>query len=307
MCHSIDHADSFKKFATNGNFHSTFAATDKAITSCKRCHGENLQGAIALDKVTPTQPCTKCHSTNPTVANASGCASCHGTPPNGGADSVSPNRGMSHAVHRALPPVNSICNSCHNGAGTGTVKHYDVATVVAFLPAYNAKQGQASSSVSVSKQRTCSNVSCHGGKPTPAWGVSFTQDTDDRGTHCMFCHDLGAGIQDIEYNNYYSGLHAFHRGLVPGPSTGKTISSIACIDCHNEVSLKTPEVHFSGLKSHTFTAPQNTIGEIQIPGDTTAHTKIGSYVSNTGPVLLQGCGTVSCHPNGYPNPAKWFH
>ncbi len=110
------------------------AAIDNA-PPCFTCHQET-GGAIS-------PACRDCHSAGPPNFVLGTCDSCHAKPPDG---TARPNRAGAHAAHNALPKVNGVCNTCHNGAGSGTLKHYDTSSPadVAFLAAYNAKSGAAS-------------------------------------------------------------------------------------------------------------------------------------------------------------------
>lgn len=306
LCHDNGHRDSFKHDPSAADFHNVFAA--KSVTSCKRCHGTTLTGGNAYnDASVAVPPCTNCHKQVPTGALASGCTSCHGTPPNG---SVFPNIGGSHGPHTALPPVTGKCNSCHNGAGSGTVNHNNGTVNVSFLGSYKAKH--ATADPLRNGDGTCSNVSCHGGNPTPVWGGAIKPG-------CTDCHGttVGTAIYTPEYNSYYSGdsglsdalgtsLHERHLNSINPVDTTRNIT---CTDCHNTVLLTTAQ-HFSGLATHTFSGTQqNTIG-----GGTTYISNVRtddnlshpyySYATRTS----RSCNGVSCHPKKSlpPDGNKWW-
>jgi predicted CxxxxCH...CXXCH cytochrome family protein len=195
------------------------------------------------------------------------CTSCHNVPPNGAAPAgdVRPNREGAHAEHNALPKVTGVCATCHSGAGTDTINHFDStepATVV-FLPAYNAESGAA---VFSGTGRTCSNVSCHGGQVTPVW-LSGNLDVN---TQCTSCHQAGT----TQFNSYFSGDHNLHlnNGFAD------------CLDCHNTTTLAT--AHFTNLDTPAMEGPAGaTIGG--------AGTLInaGNYIDSTN-----SCTPV-CHGN----------
>ncbi len=190
------------------------------IESCKECHGEDLLGGIA------GVSCSTCH-TNGMIA-VTGCISCHGNPPNG---TAAPNRAGSHAPHNALPNVAGVCGTCHNGAGTMTVKHFNGTVDVLILNVYNAKTGTAVRNA----DGTCSEVSCHGGQTTPVWLTG----TIDVASQCAVCHALGT----TEYNSYFSGEHALHVNQL----------GLACVECHNLTKLAVN--HFTTLNTQAMEGP----------------------------------------------------
>lgn len=166
--------------------------------------------------------CRQCHTAGPPNFVLGTCDSCHDAPPDG---DTFPNRAGAHAPHNDLNNVTGVCNTCHTGAGTGTLHHYDtsVPALVAILSAYNAKTGPGSFTPDAANPGTgtCSNVSCHGGQQTPDWATGqIDVDTD-----CTKCHVLGAAPQTPQYNSPYSGQHAFHLSIFPGAASSAMIPS----------------------------------------------------------------------------------
>jgi predicted CxxxxCH...CXXCH cytochrome family protein len=196
---------------------------------CFQCHQET--GG-------PIEPsCSTCHTAGSPNFVLGTCDSCHAKPPDG---TVRPNRAGAHAVHNGLKNVTNVCNTCHNGAGSGTLKHYDTSAPadVAVLSAYNAKTGQATFTPDAANPGTgtCSNVSCHGGQQTPDWQTGTLNVNQD----CTSCHQLGTAFQTPQYNSPYSGQHQFHvenRGF-------------ACTICHDTTKLAAS--HFIGLDTPDF-------------------------------------------------------
>jgi predicted CxxxxCH...CXXCH cytochrome family protein len=182
--------------------------------------------------------CRQCHTAGPPNFVLGTCDSCHDAPPDG---DTFPNRAGAHAPHNDLNNVTGVCNTCHNGAGTGTLHHYATSSpsVVAFLSDYNAKTGPASFTPDASNPGTgtCSNVSCHGGVTTPAWLTGQL----DVNTQCKSCHILGTAPQTPQYNSPYSGRHRFHVETLPFP----------CTNCHDPVKLEEGG-HFAGLNTPQF-------------------------------------------------------
>jgi predicted CxxxxCH...CXXCH cytochrome family protein len=186
----------------------------------------------------PVAPnCSTCHTAGPPNFVLETCDSCHSAPPDGNSR---PNRAGAHGAHNALPKISDACSSCHNGAGTGTKKHYDTSAPadMGFLTGFNAKTGPAAFSPNPENPGTgtCSNVSCHGGQQTPDWfsgEINVDQD-------CTLCHELGTAFQTPQYNSPYSGQHQFHVGTL----------KLACTICHDPAKLETG--HFSGLDTPEF-------------------------------------------------------
>ena len=93
--------------------------------SCSLCHGVNLDGVGGVGG-----NCLDCHIENPGIY-PTGCVSCHNVPPDGQAPvgNISPNLSGAHdrAGHSSLisSVASETCNRCHDGAGTGTLNHYD--------------------------------------------------------------------------------------------------------------------------------------------------------------------------------------
>jgi hypothetical protein len=288
LCHATDHPADFKTYSSyspnrNSIFHGFLAA--KTRSSCKNCHGGNLQGGTAPNDGTPTQPCSKCHTAFvPDDVKASGCISCHANLPKGPDGSAFPNRSSSHGKHVVLPNV--TCDACHNGGGHNTSNHAKGTPWLAILPTFKAKQGNVTTPADPvhNADGTCANVSCHGGNPTPVWGqsiVSFAQAKGFKNGKCDACHQQGSAKYFPEYNNFFTAEHASHL-LKTNPGT---TSLITCTNCHDTQKLTT-QLHYSGLKdAHAFKSPGETVGG--------GSTRLSPYVTST-----QTCNGITCHSFG---------
>jgi predicted CxxxxCH...CXXCH cytochrome family protein len=225
--------------------------------ACALCHGANLLGP-AEGGVGPA--CDDCHTAGSPLV-LTDCSSCHNDPPDGAAPAGNsrPNRAGAHSVHDALQKVTGICNTCHSGSGTNTNNHYDTSAPanVAGLASYDAKSGIFSYN---SSNRTCSNVSCHGGQPTPDWLTG----TLDVAANCESCHVQGTS----QYNSYDSGRHDLHVND----------ENLACTECHDPVKLSAN--HFIGLDTPTFEGA----------ADATINDSL-SY----NPATNSGCNVAGCH------------
>ncbi len=199
--------------------HAQAAQADSS--SCFECHGSDLSGGMS--KIS----CFPCHINGSPFA-LTNCTSCHGNPPTG---TAFPNQSGAHPDHNALPNVKSVCSTCHNGAGSGTVNHDNGVVDVAFLSAYNAKSGTAV----YNSDGTCSEVSCHGGQKTPVWLSGFI----DVNTQCTSCHAFGTS----EYTSFVSGQHDFHVNVEHFP----------CDKCHDTVKLSVN--HFTSLNTPVMEGP----------------------------------------------------
>jgi predicted CxxxxCH...CXXCH cytochrome family protein len=210
--------------------HADAAKADGSST-CMECHGSDLSGGIS------GVSCLSCH-VNGSPFTLTDCTSCHGNPPDG---TVAPNRAGAHntitghfAAHVIFPDG---CNTCHNGAGSGTLKHDNGVVDIALLSLYSSNNGTAVHN----SDGTCSNVSCHGGQTTPNWLTGKI----NLSTQCTSCHAFG----DSEYNSFFSGQHDFHVNTLAKP----------CVVCHNTTTLS--QNHFTTLNTTTMEGPASaTIG-----------------------------------------------
>jgi len=209
------------KHASDWVYAKHAAASNVDINSCMECHGSDLAGGLS------GVSCGQCHL-NGSPLTMTGCTSCHGKPPTG---TVAPNRSLSHPAHNALPNVSNVCDSCHSGAGTSTVNHYNGAVDVMFLSVYNAKSGAAVRNA----DGTCSKVSCHGGQTTPTWSYGII----DVNTQCTACHAYGTA----EDNSFSSGRHNSHVSTY----------GFVCTKCHDTAKLATS--HFTSLNTSTMEGP----------------------------------------------------
>ncbi len=197
------------------------AAAQADISACQECHGNDLAGGITGIS------CMSCHVNGSPLAD-SGCTSCHDAPPSG---TSAPNINGAHAAHAAVPGIAGICDTCHAGAGSGTVNHDNGVVDVQILNAYSAKSGTAEHN----PDGTCSNVSCHGGQTTPLWSGGAI----DANTQCTECHSYGTS----QYNSFSSGQHDFHVNQM----------GLVCIACHDVQKLA--QNHFAFLSTPAMEGP----------------------------------------------------
>ena len=290
--------------------HNSAAKAD--IESCKTCHGDNYRGGISAASCMSKTSLSgfTCHVTSP-AANLDNCLSCHGGKPSGpfGDANDVPNRKSAHTKHTALPDVD--CATCHLNAGDGTASHakakdggYRKATV--FLSQTFIINSTSGSDAYNYNNGTCANVSCHGGITTPVWAIDkiVLVAGDDR--PCLTCHEpnpspsppasVVPGVP--QFNSFYSGYnvdvdikykkstHAFHREN----------QKAKCTDCHNIGKLTDYQIHYSGIKTKTFTAPGMTVGggkKIIFGSYSTYSPRFGNYSTGS-----KKCSNVSCH-NGF--------
>ncbi|MBE0602016.1 MAG: CxxxxCH/CxxCH domain-containing protein, partial [Deltaproteobacteria bacterium] len=140
------------------------------------------------------------------------------------------------------------CNTCHDRLGTDTLSHYNRANArlgmdalrvppgdAAILAAYDAKSGISSFNAA---NRTCSNVSCHGGQTTPDWQAAA--GAIDVVNACTSCHFSGT----TQYNSYNSGKHEVHIAQFGRSST-------TCKQCHDATKVNVTG-HFQNLATYAF-------------------------------------------------------
>lgn len=205
-------------------------------TFCNNCHN------MDLPRILVNAPyCIECHKGG-SPFTFTGCASCHGNPPAGAAPvgAVFPNIAGAHAKHNALDNVQGVCNTCHNGGGTGTgLQHfYDnvggaPGVDVAFLATYNAESGATTFNATT---LACGNASCHGGQTTPNWQTG----TIDVVNACLSCHASGT----TQFNSYNSGEHTRHTNEFG-------LSAATCKRCHDATKVNVVG-HFDALSTSAF-------------------------------------------------------
>ena len=248
-------------------------------TFCNDCHN------MDLPRILVNAPyCIECHKGG-SPFTFTGCASCHGNPPAGAApvDAVFPNIAGAHAKHNALDNVQGVCNTCHNGGGTGTGLQHFYDNVggasgidVAFLATYNAETGATTFNATT---LACGNASCHGGQTTPNWRTGSIAVN----TQCTSCHASGSA----QFNSYSSGEHNRHGG-----------GSFTCTECHdmNVATNNTPGVanHFLFLGTSAMEGPARD----------TFRNSTGSVVYTPGGTPGTGTCSGTCHGENH-NAEDW--
>ncbi|MEI6207103.1 MAG: CxxxxCH/CxxCH domain-containing protein [Desulfuromonadales bacterium] len=206
-----------------------------------------------------------CHGGLPTPSwssgSISGCTACHGYPPVSNA----------HSKHLAL--ANVACDTCHNGAGAGTVLHENGTVNVILASNFKSKSGTFSYDPA---SGSCSAVMCHGGLPTPNWSGGSTAG-------CTACHGYPPA----------GNVHSKHLAL-PG---------VTCNSCHNGAGANTA-LHINGTVdvsiASAFKAKTGTISYSPAIGTCSA---IICHGGQTTPGWSTGSITIStdclkCHEQG---------
>lgn len=217
-CHNVGtaHPDPAKGFT----FWAGHRTAGNLAVACALCHGATLGGGTG-------PACSTCHTIGSplTIGN---CGSCHGNPPPPPAEA-----NFTHREHDTLAPnLTGKCDTCHTGAGSGTVLHFNGVINVIPSPTFYAKSGTASFDAT---SGTCTNISCHGGITTPPWKTGLINVSTD----CTSCHTFGT----TQYNSYFSGQHQKHIVEV----------GLACTVCHDTVKLAVN--HFTTLDTHAMEGP----------------------------------------------------
>lgn len=260
-CHNVNTAHPSTPAPNSAPWRGPFSHRDAGnlVVACALCHGVNLDGIGGAGPA-----CSSCHKAGSPLT-AQDCTSCHSSPPSGG---VFPNISGKHRVHSALNFVRGDCSTCHNGAGIGSLNHFNQAADVSVSPAYNARSG---ASAFDSATLTCTNVSCHGGQTTPPWRSGRI----DVGTQCISCHGSRAQQPPDQFNSYFSGRHDFHVFAV----------GLTCIQCHDSGKLAIG--HFVNLNTPVFEqTPASTIRDVvnYAGGSCTPNNAAGNF--------FIGCHTV---------------
>jgi predicted CxxxxCH...CXXCH cytochrome family protein len=257
-CHNVYTAHPSTPAPDSAPWRGTFTHQDakNLASACALCHGVNLDGTGAVGPA-----CSTCHTAASPLISLN-CTSCHGNPPTGGIFPDIPGR---HGAHNALNLVTGICSSCHNGAGIGTLNHFNQTVNVAISATYNAKTGGPATyapdagfpiPITANNGGQCTNVSCHGGIATPPWRTGTINPDAD----CTLCH-RSKTVSD-QFNSYSSGrpivgppafasLHDFHLSAI----------GMTCTDCHDTGKLAVG--HFVNLATPAFEqTPASTIRDV---------------------------------------------
>ena len=210
------------------------------FNTCALCHGADLDGVGGVGPA-----CSNCH-TAASPLTAQNCTSCHGNPPSG---TAYPDITGRHTAHNALIQVTGVCSTCHNGAGIGTLSHFNKTVNISILATYNARTGGFAHYTSTgpltdpaNNGGQCANVSCHGGITTPPWRTGTINPASD----CSSCHRSKTASD--QFNSYFSGRHDLHVLTI----------GLTCTDCHDTGKLAPG--HFANLATPAFEqAPSLTI------------------------------------------------
>lgn len=227
--------------------HDTSGTIDLAglgTKSINKIQGGHNNRTLTSTELSALATFTDTFTPTPGGGGTTPCGTCHGQPPSG---STFPNMAGAHGVHTALNEVGTNCDNCHSGA---THNNW---VDLGFPAKWNAKSGSATDNM----DGTCSNIICHGGQQTPAWGTeSINVDTQ-----CRSCHVYGT----TQYNGYVSGRHQKHV----------IDKRLDCLVCHDVGKLKTG--HFGNLSTTGF----------ELAPSATVKTSL-SYINRT-------CQTPGCH------------
>jgi predicted CxxxxCH...CXXCH cytochrome family protein len=213
-----------------------YAANRSGFTSCKSCHGANLDG------VGGTGPsCTACHSSAGFPTWFTTCTFCHGDRTSGLASPPLDTQGLSttanvsvgaHAFHMGTTLMATpACTTCHpDRTGSNVItdaSHVDGDGVAEVTLGALAKTGGAAATYSRTSATaaSCNTVYCHGAFTGGTGGtVSWVSTT---AATCTTCHGLPPS----------TGHHSNHSGR-------------SCGDCHPGYSRTTVNQasHINGTK-----------------------------------------------------------
>jgi predicted CxxxxCH...CXXCH cytochrome family protein len=254
---------------------------------------------------------------NGALANSlTSCADCHAYPPQDGSSRNVPEGAVvgDHAKH------SYTCSVCHVAPATQTAADFPHRDGNIQFQA-SIKSGAYSRGVSFSQSNnpttgTCNNVSCHGGNPTPQWGVGtaacdtchgLPPDTNAHYEHyaakgwatgsyamCVACHpDNTAGHSDV--SNAPSVI------VIAGLSPGGTSPAITCgattSGCHN--GKATPAWNTSGIACTAC----HTAGGAAAGDPTSGLHNVSTALRHDN--TLQSGGCTNCHSGSSPSSLHW--
>jgi len=255
------------------------------------------------------------------------CLGCHGGRSTAGPNYI-PVRSVgnftlstTHSQHLKYPVANINCQICHSKTVTDayTLKNYtgvqrhnngvrDVTFTGLYYGSYTSyKSTEVGSS---GNTKTCSNISCHGGKTRSAW----SNTTVNTSNVCVHCHGINGTMVGTD-------LRAFAPGFrKQGTSTDQLVSSadirvgshfkhlssaymrnVKCNECHTVPSNVFDAGH---IDSARFTSQTLTFSQASSARwDGTTSTQLASFAGYTTgtPVKAATCSSVYCHGNRLKN------
>lgn len=224
------------------------------------------------------------------------CGSCHGTSHHGGAEITT----GSHTKHLASMPDNSpgqcvachdvgglpYAGSCNNSCHVASSKHTNNKVDLIFPSNFGATATYNGTPKPGDGYNTCSNVSCHYGTTTPAWGTATP-------INCLGCHTLAK----------MGGAHAKHVSALALPTmynytanrSTSTDYDFGCSNCHPLATT----LHINGSINVTLKKDEAGVGSLRSKNSATG---IGIGFVNSGITGTSKtnvvCSAAYCHSNG---------
>jgi predicted CxxxxCH...CXXCH cytochrome family protein len=259
------------------------------------------------------------------------CLGCHG-----GRAGVSGNPARSvgnftlsttHSQHLKYPAGNISCQTCHSKTATNAVtlknytgvQHhangvrdvvYDSSLYYGSYTSYKSAENGSSGNT-----KTCSNVSCHGGKTRSAWSATTTNNNNT----CVHCHGIDGTTSGADKRTFAPGFRK------QGTSTDQLVSSadlrvgshfkhlssvymknVKCNECHIVPSNVFDSGHIDAKRynSQTLTFAQASSARILIGvGGSGTLSYLSSFAGYTNGTANKAatCSSVYCHGNRMKN------
>ncbi|NVN98098.1 MAG: CxxxxCH/CxxCH domain-containing protein [Geobacteraceae bacterium] len=250
------------------------------------------------------------------------CLSCHGGRTAGTGAPARSSKGFTlsttHYQHLKYPAANINCVTCHSKTSsttdplalknfTGVKRHANGVRDVTFastLPygTYTSYKSPESGSTGTSK--TCSNVSCHGGKTRNPWSATTTNNDNT----CLHCHGLGTGLGTALRADKYNAAPGWNGGISTDGNNVATdirvgahfkhlssiyVKKIKCNECH-----AVPTTPFEGTHMATQRYNSQTLAFGQA-STATKNTTTPTFTAGTA-VAPASC-TTYCHGTNLKN------
>ena len=229
------------------------------------------------------------------------CGYCHGMPPRDGVRKANPHFGSQSSAmsgnHRSHLPTTAVaadCNVCHTAvSATGFGHQNNVINMANSLKGYSSATLRAKydkgvfvnmTSIPNLTTATCSNVSCHFEKKTPAWGGAAYNPASD----CGVCHGAPPTGTTAATAGGLAGSHARHNVYYPG-----TANCQKCHPSHTTFSHATSAgrpLKVSGYLRN----PSNTLE----PSATYTGTGANYLPSKSASQVFGSCSASYCHSAG---------
>jgi len=258
--------------------------TAAAKSGCIGCHGSFGTESYETGGIVKVS-CVRCHPNGFNGSSSGGCIVCHATLPK-----PTSNKHSKHLTPN-LPDI--ACGTCHI---PDPVLHTQGGYTP--VPVFDNSLFGEGTGISFSGG-VCSNVSCHGGKPSPNWSTGTV-------TNCLECHTVGlfdGNPVGASYINAYNGNNTITAGTAdPDQINWFNTGALNLHDAHvNALAIPCSDCHAFGASTNHF--GQISLGKRNFNNDAQGKGFAASTLTGSGITggYVGGTCAPACHPS-----RNWF-